>query len=70
MPKPSLETSSSSSQPITGRDKGVHAFPRGLSLKVNVIARFKIKPAYYIVVLQHFIYLHYRDHPPNRYLQT
>ena len=39
MPKPSLKKYSDDIiQPITGRDKGVHAFPLGISQKVNIIA--------------------------------
>ena len=31
---------------IDGADKGVHTFPKGISLKVNVIAQMEFKLAY------------------------
>ena len=38
---------------LTQRDKGVHAFPKGISLKVNVIAWLEFELTYYDVTVQH-----------------
>ena len=40
---------------ITNRwwNKGVHAFPKGISLKVNVIVWLELKLAYYVVAVQY-----------------
>ena len=34
-------------QPIAGGNKGVHTFPKGISPKVNVIARLEFELAYF-----------------------
>ena len=45
-------------------DKGVHAFPKGICPKVNVIARLEYEQAYYNSSVQHFN--HYtRRTPPQ-----
>ena len=36
------------------RDKGVHTFPNGIILKVNVIARVEFELAYFKAVVQQF----------------
>ena len=36
------------------RDKEVHAFPKGISLKVNVIVQLEFEFVYYDLVIQHF----------------
>ena len=38
-------------QPTAQWDKGVHALPKGVSMKVNMIAQWKFKLVYYIVVV-------------------
>ena len=37
-------------------DKGFHIFPKGMSLKVNVIARLEFELANYDIAAQHFIH--------------
>ena len=34
-------------------DKGVHPFPKGISAKMNVIARLEFELSYYNVAVQH-----------------
>ena len=51
MPNPSLlKNSSGSISSTVGRDKEVHAFPKGTSSNVNILAWFKFKLVYYDVV--------------------
>ena len=40
--------------PIVGGNKGVHAFPKGISLKVNLIARLEFELAYFEAAVQLF----------------
>ena len=35
------------------KDNGVHAFPKSIISKINVIARLKFEPVYYDVTVQH-----------------
>ena len=47
-PKPfSQKNSSGTIQPIAGRIRGFILFPKGISLKVNVIARLEYELVYY-----------------------
>ena len=45
IPKPSLYNSSDTILPIAGRMKGVHAFPKGICPKVNIIAHLEFELA-------------------------
>ena len=57
MPKPSLQKNTSDIiWPIAGggADKEVHAFPKGISQKVSVIAWLKFELAYFMAIVQHF----------------
>ena len=48
IPKPTLKKKSScTTYLITGRDKGVHTFPKGISPKVIVIAWLEFELSYY-----------------------
>ena len=35
------------------RNKRIHTFPKGISLKVNVIVRLEFELAYYDIAIQH-----------------
>ena len=52
MPKPSLKNSSGIIQPIL-RDKRVHAFPRGISTIMNIIAQLEFELTYHDVADKH-----------------
>ena len=57
MPNPSLyKISSCTIQPIAGEDKGIYAFPKGISPKVKLSARLKFELAYYDVTVHHVRY--------------
>ena len=52
MPKPSLEKDSIDiNQPIAEGNKGVNAFPKGISLEVNVIMQVVFEFAYFEVTV-------------------
>ena len=44
-------------------DKNIHTFPKGICLKVNVIARLEFEFAYYDSVVHHFNYYTMRTPP-------
>ena len=46
-------------------DKGVHAFPLGISPKVNVIARLKFELGYDHVAVHYVCYNATETHPPH-----
>ena len=46
-------------------EKGVHTFPKGISLKVNVIARLEFELAYYDSAVQRFNYYSTRISPKS-----
>ena len=50
-------------------DKGVHTFPKGISLKFNVIVRLEFKIAYYDVAVQHVSYYATGTTPSEKYLK-
>ena len=50
----SKKNSSGTIQPIAGKEKGVHTFPKGICPKVNVIARLEYELAYYDSAVHHF----------------
>ena len=48
-------------------NKDVHAFPKSISPKVNVIARLEFEPAYNDIVVRH-VSLYAMVTPPNSYI--
>ena len=50
MPKPTLEMNRTDSW----RDKGVHAFPKGIRLKMKIIEQIVFEFAYFETAVQHF----------------
>ena len=47
-------------------DKGVHTFPKGICLKVNIIVRLENELAYYDSAVHHFN--HYTPRRPGKYI--
>ena len=45
-------------------DQGAHTFPKGISLKVNAIARLDIELVYNDVIVEHVTYYTTRTSPP------
>ena len=43
--------------PYLGQNKGVHTFPKGINLKVNMITWLGMERAYFEVVVKHLIML-------------
>ena len=54
MPKPYLKNNCDTVKSIIDEDKWVHAFPKGISLKVNVIELLEIELTYFEAAVQHF----------------
>ena len=54
MPNPFLwKNSRGTIQPKAGGDKSVHAFQKGISLKVNIIAWLEFELTYHDIAVQH-----------------
>ena len=46
------------------RDKGVHAFSKGISMKVNITVCLEFEAAYFKVTVQYFSYYVMGNLPP------
>ena len=64
MPKPSFKKKTSDAiQPIAGRIRGIHTFPKGICPKMNVLARLEFELACYDSATQSFN--NYFNHYPS-----
>ena len=71
MPKTfSKKNRSGTTSPIGGRIKGVHAFPKGISPKVNVIERLEFELAYYDSGVRRFNHYTTRTPPSLSHTHT